>query len=334
MEGTIIITGPTGGLGRAILHRIKQLNHPFTTILAVRSLESAKTQALRDSLGKDPRFRIWHLDLESLDCVRTFATSLRIYVSTGRLKPITALICNAGMMSRFRPKFTHDGYERVFQINYLANFLLVNALLPAMDSRNCRVVFMTSFTHDPTCLRAKLLPLPRRLWLDSKMLAHPPVPRRNSTKAGFARYARSKMCLMMFMHSLQERLDRSVEYKNIAILAVDPGFIGATEIMREQNLLCTFAVEKVVTLLTPISERLFSNSLLRSPERSANDIVRVGLDLKTGGGSDTAKAMVCNGHKLEQSGRESRDRQKQKELWDVSLSLVGLTLEEEAFIDE
>lgn len=334
MEGTIVVTGVTGGLGRAIVRRIQELDQPFEAILAVRSLESAKTQALRDSLGKDTRFRIWHLDLESLECVRTFATSLRIYVSSGRLKPVIALICNAGMMSRFRPKFTHDGYERVFQINYLANFLLVNSLLPAMDPTCCRVVFMTSFTHDPTCLRAKLLPLPRRLWLESKMLAYPPISRRNSTKAGFARYARSKMCLMMFMHSMQQRLDQSVGFKNIAILAVDPGFIGATDIMREQNLVCTFAVEKIVTLLTPTSERLFPNSLLRSPDRSANDVVRVALHLPPGGGSDTPRAMVCNGDKLEKSGRESRDRYKQKELWDVSLALVGLTLEEEAIVDD
>lgn len=179
--------------------------------------------------------------------MRTFSTSLRIYISGVRLKPITEIICNAGFTSRLRPRFTQDGYERAFQINYLGHFLLVNTLLPAADRSRCRVIFVTSFTHDPTCLRAKLLPLPRKLWTDTEMIARPPVPPKNSTKARFARYAGSKMCLMVFIHALQERLNQSAQFHHIVILAVDPGFVGATEIMREQNFLSnTYILDDVL----------------------------------------------------------------------------------------
>ncbi|KAF2726485.1 NAD(P)-binding protein, partial [Polyplosphaeria fusca] len=225
--GTIVVTGATGGLGKAIVQRMKQLDHHFEAVLTVRSLSSVKGNDLRASLGEDKRFCIWQLDLENLESVRTFSMSLRIYISSGQMKPITAIICNAGFMSRLRPKSTQDGYERAFQINYLGHFLMVNSLLPAVARHHCRVVFVTSFTHDPTCLRAKLLPLPQKLWVETELMIRPPVPRRNSTRVGFAIYARSKMCLMMFMHALQEQLDQSAQFQNIAILAVDPGFVGA-----------------------------------------------------------------------------------------------------------
>lgn len=119
--------------------------------------------------------------------------------------------------------------------------------------------------------------------------------------------------------------------QNIEILAVDPGFIGATEIMREQNIFCKFAVEKVVKILTPFSEALFSNSLLRSPIRSANDIVCASLDLREKAYNESLKAKIINGKKLEVTGIESRDQQKQGELWDLSSFLVSLTPAEKKF---
>jgi hypothetical protein len=135
---------------------------------------------------------------------------------------------------------------------------------------------------------------------------------------------------MMFMHSLQEKLGQSTQFQDIAIVAVDPGFVGATEIMKEQNFICKFAVERVVTFLTPLSERLF----LRSPTRSANDIVSVGLDIEVGRYSRPPKAEVCNGLKLQKSSKESRDKRKQEELWDFSLMLAGLAQDEKTMVND
>ena len=45
--------------------------------------------------------------------------------------------------------FTNDGFESHFAINYLANFLLALLLLPSMDKEKGRIVFASSWTHDP-----------------------------------------------------------------------------------------------------------------------------------------------------------------------------------------
>jgi NAD(P)-dependent dehydrogenase (short-subunit alcohol dehydrogenase family) len=235
-------------------------------------------------------------------------------------------------MSRLSPSFTQDGYEKAFQINYLANFLLVHCLLPSLEREHCRIVLVTSFTHDPQCSLAKLLPLPRRLWTDVETLAHPACTQKKSTGAGFRRYAASKMCLMMLMHSVQERLDKSPHFQNIIILAVDPGRVGATEIMREQDILCRIFVENILCVLTPLLQKLFKNSLLRTPSRSSDDILRGGIGTTTGNDSALLKGKVLNGSRIQLGSEETRTKANQKVLWDASTLLVDLTEQEnEAF---
>jgi hypothetical protein len=83
---------------------------------------------------------------------------------------------------------------------------------------------------------------------------------------------------MMFMHSLQDRLDTSPHFQHVVTLAVDPGCVGATEIMREQNTICRAGVEIFIDFVTPALEKMFSNCIFRTPERAARDILRDAIE--------------------------------------------------------
>ncbi|KAF2204502.1 hypothetical protein GQ43DRAFT_437829 [Delitschia confertaspora ATCC 74209] len=156
-------------------------------------------------------------------------------VSTGELKPIQALVLNAGYMSSYGQSFTQDGYEKAFQINYLVNFLLVHLFLPSMDRVHGQIIFITSFSHAPESKHTKFLPLPKELWKPAEVLAKPSPDPENKTKGGFRRYAESMMCSMILMHSLQARLDATEKLSNIIAFTVDPGVVGAMNIRREQD---------------------------------------------------------------------------------------------------
>ncbi|KAF2786087.1 hypothetical protein K505DRAFT_319017 [Melanomma pulvis-pyrius CBS 109.77] len=220
---------------------------------------------------------------------------------------------------------TIDGYGKKVQINYRANFLLIHQLIRNMRRENGRIVFVTSFSHDPTSRYARAMPLPRHLWMPVDDLAWPPHDViEHKSKAGLRPYATSKMCLMMLMHSIQDCLDTCKELRNITTVAVDLGWITATQIMREQSLLYRFSVGKVLNAFTPILQRIFAGSLVRTPSRSAADILHISVPLQGQTKADRVKSMVINGPRVQESSEESRDKKKQATLQDISVLLAGL----------
>jgi len=95
-----------------------------------------KAQLLRNTLLKSKKdFTISRLQLSSLTSVRSFAANINSSVSSGALRPIQALVLNAGYMSKLGQRFTEDGYEICFQVKYRAKFIFVVLLLQSMDHR-------------------------------------------------------------------------------------------------------------------------------------------------------------------------------------------------------
>lgn len=79
---------------------------------------------------------------------------------------------------------------------------MAHLLLPSIDRTRGRIVFVTSFSHDPESKHARRLPIPKELFCPAEIIAKPPPDKENRHRAGFRRYAGSKMCLMMLMRSL------------------------------------------------------------------------------------------------------------------------------------
>lgn len=115
---TIVITGASDGIGAAAAHQLASAGHDV--VLVGRS--QAKTEAVAHSIGTD---RYFLADFQDLSQVRRLAEDL------GELGQIDVLAHNAGGLFS-GPDRTADGFEKTFQVNHLAPYLLTHQLLPTL----------------------------------------------------------------------------------------------------------------------------------------------------------------------------------------------------------
>ncbi|HEX6678332.1 MAG TPA: SDR family NAD(P)-dependent oxidoreductase [Actinomycetes bacterium] len=144
---TILITGATDGLGRALARRLA--GDGAALILHGRDPERLDRTAteVRDAGGERPR--TVRADLAELAQVRRLADEVRR--STDRLD---VLVSNAGIGSGepdgHDRRTSADGYELRFAVNYLAGFLLTLELLPLLRaSAPARIVNVASVGQQP-----------------------------------------------------------------------------------------------------------------------------------------------------------------------------------------
>jgi NAD(P)-dependent dehydrogenase (short-subunit alcohol dehydrogenase family) len=159
MPGTIIVTGAAGCLGLAVAETVLNRNESYNCLFTVRDKDAARAKPLHDliaSSSNNNEASTPEIDLSRLDSIRAFASNLNRKVSSGELPPIKALILNAAFfMEKGSLQFTQDdkdvkGFEMHFAVNYLANFLLTLLLLESMDKEHGRIVYVSSWKHDPT----------------------------------------------------------------------------------------------------------------------------------------------------------------------------------------
>ena len=132
---TVAISGPTGGLGKALCKNLAALD--ANIVLLDRSKE--KSDALQEELkkaNKDISITRIETNMEDPDSVKAAAEKLKDM-------PIDALICNAGAYSIPR-RVTKSGYDNVFQINFVSHYVLIRELLPNLRERKGRVVAVSS----------------------------------------------------------------------------------------------------------------------------------------------------------------------------------------------
>jgi NAD(P)-dependent dehydrogenase (short-subunit alcohol dehydrogenase family) len=110
---TILITGATDGLGRALAGELDARGHDV--VVHGRSRERA--EAVAAEIGGA---QVEIADFARLDDVRALAE---------RVQGIDVLVNNAGIIAAER-QLSEDGYELTFQVNHLAGFLLTLLVLP------------------------------------------------------------------------------------------------------------------------------------------------------------------------------------------------------------
>lgn len=215
-KGTIIVTGANGGLGRGYITALSRSPYAkdYRGIYLDRDDAAAKELETFCKTNVQPRspghqWETTALDLASLSKIRTFAAGINARVAEGSLQPIRALVLVAGYLDvapeASKPRrFTEDGHEMVWGINYLANFLLVLLLLQSMDKEHGRIVMVSSWSHNPHDKRnavTKHLGRPeyKVQYSDTETLAKGVEYPDTGEKAGVRRYGASKACLVMFM---------------------------------------------------------------------------------------------------------------------------------------
>ncbi len=193
---TVLITGPTSGLGRAATDSIAALGARI--ILAGRT--ETKLIAVRDELVQthgDDRFRTLVVDMASLASIR--AAVSRILETEPRLDVV---IDNAGALVQERQE-SPDGIELTFATDVVGPFALVSGLLPLLRrTGGARVVAVTSggmYTQP--------------LDLDDLGSERPPFdgPR------AYARSKRAQVCLI-------REWARRVPDRDVAFAAMHPGW--------------------------------------------------------------------------------------------------------------
>ncbi|MDN5822299.1 MAG: SDR family NAD(P)-dependent oxidoreductase [Brachybacterium sp.] len=132
---TIVLTGASDGIGAAASRLLSEQGHRL--LLVGRSPE--KTAAVAGEVGADH----FVADFASLAEVHELAERL---TDAAGDDGIDVLANNAGGIFG-DPQPTVDGFEKTFQVNHLAPFLLTNLLLPGLLRRGGSVVNTSSAAH-------------------------------------------------------------------------------------------------------------------------------------------------------------------------------------------
>ncbi|KAL5010993.1 hypothetical protein ScPMuIL_013298 [Solemya velum] len=300
-ERVVIVTGGNAGIGYETSKWIAMMG--AKVIIACRSEERAteaiermntefqeeKSKGRTDIVDYDQLcVEYMHVDLASLKSTKQFIDA---FIATGQ--PLHVLICNAGIA--FVPKtYTEDGYELMFQVNYLSHFLMAAHFLPLMKSScdDCRIVSVSSVgekmaTFDMETIQAK-----------------------STVKFGRINYyGRSKLYQIMQMYSMARRLEGS----NVTIASLHPGAVD-TEIVHN------FDDWRFLQTLTSCVR---STGALRSPFEGAKTSINAAVNPVLRGVSgvyymDTKPATPSG---------TARNKNNQEKLWQYTLECLKDWLE-------
>jgi NAD(P)-dependent dehydrogenase (short-subunit alcohol dehydrogenase family) len=199
---TILVTGATDGLGRALARELAAAG--ATVLLHGRSkqrLEGTRRE-LVEATGSD-RLRTYLADFVSLEQVRRLAREV-----AGDQERLDALVNNAGIAGGGPRRESADGIELRFAVNYLAPFLLTELLLPLLRrSAPSRVVNVASVGQVP-------------IDFDDVMLERGYEP--------LHAYRQSKLAQVMFTFELAQRL-RAAGETGVTVNALHPATLMNTK---------------------------------------------------------------------------------------------------------
>jgi NAD(P)-dependent dehydrogenase (short-subunit alcohol dehydrogenase family) len=220
VEQTILITGATDGLGKALAIELAAMGPQL--LLHGRDDDKGREtiSEIRDRTDNE-RLRWYRADLASLEEVRDLAA--RIERDNDRLD---VLVNNAGIGtsgpgdgSRAESR---DGYELRFAVNYLAGFLLTRLLLPLLErSAPARVVNVSSAGQAP-------------IDFDDVMLER--------SYNGVQAYCQSKLAQVMFTFDLAEELSDV----GVTVTALHPATFMPTKMVSEAGVSPTSRLDEGV----------------------------------------------------------------------------------------
>lgn len=220
-DRVVLVTGGNTGIGYETSKWIAMMG--ARVIIACRSEERAKNaiekmqkefeeEKAKGTAGICSKERLdvefMALDLASLNSVENFIETFK-----SKETKLHLLLCNAGI-AMHPLEYTEDGFEIMFQVNYLGHFLLVTKLLPVMlnSGEDCRIVLVSSEAY-----------LTSSFDLEKAQGKH-------HTKENFKRlqyYGNSKLYQIMQMYCLNRRLQKT----NVTVNSIHPGIVD-TEITR------------------------------------------------------------------------------------------------------
>lgn len=302
--GTVLITGPTRNLGRhATLAMAARPHEQRPDLLLVGRPGPDLTAVAEEARARGARVREIGCDLSSLADVRAAATTVRDLLATGTVRPLRALIANAGAMSTDTRRASADGYEMTFAVNYLAHAQLIGELLAAFTAP-ARIVLLGSNTYHANIWR-KLLNVAAADWADPVELARPAAGTQapSMTASGVA-YSNAKLAILYYAHELQRRAG-----DGIAVSVFEPGWMPGTALGRG----------------APAAVQAMSRALARipgvsTPQRSGPLLAALALDEKWTSLRDGAFVVKSTPAEVQPI---AHDREREQRLWEATAELLN-----------
>lgn len=200
---TVLVTGSTDGLGREVATRLGARGAAVIVHGRNRERGAEVVRTIEAGPGSAVFYRA---DFGSLDAVRELADSV-----LANHERLDLLINNAGIWTDGSDarRTSDDGHELIFQVNYLAGFLLTHRLLPLLrGSAPARIVNVSSLAQQP-------------IDFDDVMLT-------SGFSAGRA-YAQSKLAQVLFTVDLAGRLEGT----GVTVNSLHPATLMDTSMVEE-----------------------------------------------------------------------------------------------------
>lgn len=344
---SVLLTGANGSLAIPAVHHLLSTYPNITAILTVRNSSASadhNTRRLQETIApfKD-RVSIRALDLADLAAVHGFARSLASEIVSGRIRPLSSIICNAFYWNLVGPlQLTSDGYEKTFQVNHLSHAALILHLLGSCTS-NARIILFASDAHYPGKNSLEKYPpsLPEveeqndEGQIDINSLIHLKDSGTNKDPLGhgFHRYAVSKLAIIAWMYALNRRLQAATRHEEddqgdnrhdylkygITAIAVNPGNLSDSRALRENTPTSIRIMSRMI--IKPLSPLL--RALVDPTMRKASDAGVDVINLAVGEDYSHAEGYFTLGKK-DESSPESMDEKKQELLWQKTLEWTGI----------
>lgn len=284
----VIITGGNSGLGRYTAKHLAEHGN-YRIILVSRSKVKAlhAAVAITDSTH-NPNIVPMVCDLSSLDSIRSFVTDYRM----SGFGPIDGILCTAGIDGS-NHGLTEDGYDSVFQVNYLGHFLLITSLLTMMNEHG--LIALTAWDMGN-------YPHGGFYWPGMNALAHPSEKYATSP----ARYYYSKLCTFYLVNHLS-RLLASIN-STLRIIIFNPGFTKT-----EHPTVCEYC--------NPVAHEQYTN-VDKTADLFARFLWDTSLSIQNGG---YYNRNIHPSHAVSNAYNPEHE----DEVWTRSLHLVGLEQEPE-----
>lgn len=297
-SGTVLITGPTGGLGRAATLAManRDANHRPDLLLVGRPGD-ALTEVAQAARAAGATVHAVGCDLARLADVRAAAAEVTELLAAGAVRPLRALVANAGVSVVDTRAASADGYELTFAVNHLAHAQLLGDLLGVFETPG-RIVLLGSNTYHQNIFR-RILGVPPAQWRDPIELAWP-----GAGTAGGVAYSDSKLAILYYAHELQRRVPDGVQ-----VSVFEPGFMPGTGITREMPA----GIQKLMRAVARIPG-------VSTPAKSGPMLASVVLDDRWAHLRDGAFVVKDQERDVKSF---AVDRAREARLWDATAELLG-----------
>ncbi|HZU46102.1 MAG TPA: SDR family NAD(P)-dependent oxidoreductase [Mycobacterium sp.] len=269
---TIVITGASDGIGAAAARRLR---HAGENVVVIGRSET-KTKAVATELDAD----CFVADFADLAQVRTLAQQLR-----SQYPRIDVLANNAGAMTA-KIQLTDDGYEKTYQVNYLAPFLLTTQLLDLLVDSRASVINTSSASQ--------------------KLLSKVSIDNLENTKRYRPSkvYALTKLAIILFTKELHRRYHDA----GLSAAAFHPGYVDSN--------FGPASGSRTIAIMRHTPTRWFT----ATADQGADQLVWLASSTP---GVDWLSGEYYSRHKAAKPNRAANNSALARELWDRSLAVVA-----------